>query len=108
VIRKLRLIYSDGSVGPWLVLEKNMAEFGGVTYNAERDRGRLSKQLDDVKRVMGDGNWRTLGELEAITGHTQASVSARLRDLRKPKHGANTVERQYVTQGLWRYRVVKP
>jgi len=39
-------------------------------------------------------------------GGSEASVSARLRDLRKAKFGAHTIERQRVSAGLFRYRMV--
>jgi predicted transcriptional regulator len=44
-------------------------------------------QLIAVLDVMNPGEFRTLREIEKLTGHPQASVSARLRDLRKPEHG---------------------
>lgn len=43
---------------------------------------------------MADGKWRTLQEISEITGDPEASVSARLRDLRKFEHGSNTVSRR--------------
>jgi uncharacterized membrane protein len=53
------------------------------------------------------GDWWTLAELARATGYPEASISARLRDLRKPKFGGYTVERQYVERGLFRYRVTR-
>jgi hypothetical protein len=50
-------------------------------------------------------NWRTLAEIETATGFPQASISARLRDLRKPKFGPYIVERQRRRPGTWEYRV---
>lgn len=79
--------------------------FGGVTYDEKRDGGRLFAQLADVRAAVADGAWYTLAEIAAITGHPEASVSARLRDLRKQKHGGHTVEREFVQRGLWRYRM---
>jgi hypothetical protein len=83
-------------------------DFDGKTYRPERDKDRLAHQLGMVKHLMLDGRWRTLGQVEAQTGAPQASVSARLRDLRKPKFGGYTVERRYVGEGVWEYRVLKP
>jgi hypothetical protein len=54
---------------------------------------------------MRDGRWRTLDQISAYAGGSVASVSARLRDLRKPKYGSLNVERQYLTEGCWSYRV---
>jgi hypothetical protein len=79
--------------------------FGGVTFNAARDGARLSEQLVRVFNVMADNQWRTLGELAAATNAPEASVSARLRDLRKPKFGGLTVESRFLTRGLWAYRI---
>lgn len=74
----------------------------GETFDAARDGKRLSAQAADVYALMRDGRWRTLGDISEATGHPEASVSARLRDLRGAGH---TVERAYVSRGLWRYRV---
>ena len=54
---------------------------------------------------MADGQWRTLKEIAAATGAPEASVSARLRDLRNERFGGYAVEREYIGDGLWRYRV---
>lgn len=81
--------------------------FDGATYEPEQDQGRLRRQLEAVKRVMQGGEWRTLAEIALLAGCPEASASARLRDLRKPKFGAWTVERQRVSGGLYRYRVIQ-
>ncbi len=46
-----------------------------------------------------------MAQIEAATGYPQASISARLRDLRKPRNGGYTVERSHVHRGVWAYRV---
>lgn len=84
------------------------AHFDGTTYDAPRDHGRLSAQLIAVRDLMLDGEWRTLALVEATTGHPQASISARLRDLRKEKFGRYTVERRYLGDGLYEYHVTAP
>lgn len=83
-----------------------MDEFDGETYVAERDRERLTRELDRVRLCMEDGEWRTLAVVAAATGAPEASVSARLRDLRKQRHGSRVVERRYVSNGLWSYRLL--
>lgn len=80
--------------------------FDGETYDPDRDRERLSRQLYAVLDVMKDGIWRTLPDLANATQSPEASVSARLRDLRKPRFGAHTVERQYLKKGLFQYRLI--
>jgi len=71
-----------------------------------QDRRRLGNLLDRVERLMADGRWRTLHEIQASTGGSEASVSARLRDLRKPRNGARTVNRRRMRGGTWQYRLV--
>jgi hypothetical protein len=79
--------------------------FDGDTFTPARDGDRLRCQLDAVRRLMSDGAWRTLAEIGAAVGAPEASASARLRDLRKPKFGGLAVEREYVRRGLFRYRL---
>ena len=62
--------------------------FDGDEYDHERDSKRLSHQLDTEKNFMSDGQWHTLAEISAATGAPEFSVSARLRDLRKPRFGS--------------------
>ena len=87
--------------------------FGGRTFDRDRDGKRLDKQLEYVRAVMADGEWRTLEEIARAvqtrygTYTPTPSVSARLRDLRKPQFGAGVVEREYVERGLWRYRLTR-
>ena len=82
--------------------------FDGITINDERDNGRLQAQLDRVRAVMlGSLNWWTLRDIATWTGYPEASVSARLRDLRKAKFGGYNVERKYVERGIWAYRVTR-
>jgi hypothetical protein len=72
------------------------------------DVPRLAAQTQRVYDLMRDGRWRTLGEIENATGDPQASVSARLRDFRKPSRGSHVVERRRrgePARGLFEYRV---
>jgi hypothetical protein len=79
--------------------------FDGDTYEPDRDHERLSGQLQRVYELMRDEHWRTLEAISRNTGGTEASVSARLRDLRKDKYGAHVVERRHVVGGLWEYKM---
>ena len=81
-------------------------QFDGHTYNHLQDSFRLHRQLGKVWDVMKNGAWFTLREIANQIGAPEASVSARLRDLRKPKFGSNTVEREHIGQGLYRYRSI--
>lgn len=84
-------------------------EFDGRTYQPEHDRERLNSQLRRVFDTMEDGLWRTLAEISEATGDPQASVSARIRDLRKVKFGGFSVDKRRRGEpmvGLWEYRLV--
>jgi len=85
--------------------EPSIWDFDGETYVAERDGERLGRQLKAVKAALGDHRWHTLAELARLADASEASVSARLRDLRKPRFGGYVVEREYVAGGLHRYRL---
>ena len=83
-------------------------QFDGKTYDPDFDESRLTGQLGRVYACMKDGIWRTLGEVEAATGDPQASISARLRDFRKPHCGSHTIHRRRrgdEERGLWEYRL---
>lgn len=54
--------------------------FKGSTIVISFDIERLNRQMRRIHSCMSDGAWRTLREIEAITGDGQASISARLRD----------------------------
>lgn len=80
-------------------------KFDGDTYDAKQDGPRLSGQLDRVRDLMADGDWRTLAEIATAVGGSEAGVSARLRDLRKDRFGGHVVERKRIDGGLWAYRL---
>ena len=81
------------------------ARFEGPEDNA-RDFDRLCGQIKRIYDLMKDGEWRTLAEIEGITGDPQASVSAQLRHLRKHRFGAHLVEKRRRDDGAqWEYRM---
>lgn len=83
--------------------------FNGSDYSPKHDCVRLTKQIKRVFDLMKDGEWRTLGEIESITGDGQASVSAQLRNLRKDRFGAHTVNKQIRgdrKDGLYEYKLI--
>jgi hypothetical protein len=90
------------------VVDLDKPPFGGATFDEEQDRARLTRQLDRVRSFMTRVDchdwWHTLHEISEALGYPEASISARLRDLRK--QGFN-VERRRVAgeHGLWEYRV---
>jgi hypothetical protein len=84
-------------------------EFDGETFDKAVDGSRLRRQLNSVRTLMWDEQWRTLSQIALGLGYPEASISARLRDLRKPKFGGYVVERKRATDqsGLFLYRLVR-
>lgn len=83
-----------------------LPDFDGETYEADRDKLRLTGQLRRVFKVMSDGRWHDLVEIsDRSEPCTPQSASARLRDFRKRKFGAYEVERRNVEGGQWVYRL---
>ena len=80
--------------------------FDGDDYIPERDNIRLTGQLLRIWNVVIDNQWHTLSEIAQKTNDPEASVSAQLRHLRKPRFGGDTVEREHVSNGLYKYRVL--
>lgn len=82
--------------------------FGGETYEPVRDYQRLRGQLLNVYTVMLDGKPHTLSELSEQCKGSEASVSARIRDLRKEAYGAHNVIRENLGGGRHTYRLALP
>ena len=80
--------------------------FDGHTYVHTRDSSRLGDQMAAVFDLMQDGTWRTLQQIAAAVGAPESSVSARLRDLRKPRFGGHAVNRSYLRDGIHQYQLV--
>ena len=86
-----------------------LPDHDGATYDRALDKKRLNAQTRRVYDLMRDGEWRTLRALSARTGDPEASVSARLRDLRKAKFGGFTVDRRRAADGgTFEYRLLPP
>jgi hypothetical protein len=89
------------------MIEQPSFDFDGATYEPALDRVRLNVQMRAVAALMLDGRWRTLRQISDATGSPEASVSARLRDMRKPRFGLSIVERERMgDDGLHRYRLL--
>lgn len=87
------------------------SRFEGADYETAADKIRLSKQIGRVFRCMEDGFWRTLEEIANVTGDHESSISAQLRNLRKPKFGSWTILRRPRGDrghGLYEYRLAAP
>jgi len=97
---------SDDSVSDLpLFVPADPVRFDGETFEPLRDEKRLGGQLRRVLRLMSDGAWRTLAEISLLTEAPESSVSARLRDARKERFGKHVVERRYLGNGLFEYRL---
>lgn len=81
--------------------------FDGKTYEPKRDYVRLTGLLERVYNIMWCQAWLSLDYIAKEGGGSEASVSARLRDLRKPRFGGHTIERRHVGNGLFEYRLNK-
>jgi hypothetical protein len=78
----------------------------GETFDAKRDGARLNRQMQTIYEFMADGRWHTLFQIAERTGCPEQSISARLRDLRKSKFGGYEVQRAYIANGVWQYRLI--
>ena len=86
----------------------DLFKFNGSDYVPYLDDQRLTGQLKRIFDLMKDNQWRTLSEIAAITKDHEASISAQLRHLRKPKHGNHTVDKRprgHREQGLFEYKL---
>lgn len=62
------------------------------------EREAKRKQYNSVWRYMADGRWHTLAEIADTVDAPTQSISARLRDFRKKRHGAHTVHRFQISE----------
>lgn len=83
--------------------------FDGNTFDRKRDAKRLTGLLLRVRDYMlSHEDWRTLSQIRDACGGSEASCSARIRDLRKPHYqtdGPLVVDAVCKQRGLWYYRV---
>lgn len=83
--------------------------FNGAVYEPKEDNLRLVPQYWRIFKTMKDGRWRTLAEIEEITGDPAASISAQLRHMRKPRFGSHEVNKRSRGErcaGLWEYQLL--
>lgn len=82
-----------------------MPTLAGATYVHTLDAARLNRQQAEVFALMRDGTWRTLAEISRATYNPEASVSARLRDLRRLGMTVERRRRGDPRAGLHEYRL---
>lgn len=78
-----------------------MIEGNTALKMTEQQTLRLGSGRDMVELVMSDGQARTLWEIQQAVealphgAHfSESTISARIRDLRKPQHGGHTIKRR--------------
>lgn len=77
----------------------------GATFEEARDGQRLADQGRRVLSYMLNMDCEcTLAEISNATGDPEASVSARLRDIR---HAGFVVDARHLRSGQWVYRVAR-
>lgn len=84
--------------------------FNGSDYNPALDDARLTTQMGKVYSFMSDSQWHTLQEIAKAIDEPEASISAQLRHLRKPRFGNYIVSKQRrgdQHSGLFEYRLLK-
>ncbi len=90
--------------------EDQEPDFDGETYDPPIDHKRLTTQLGRVRQVLlaasRSGVWYTLRDLSDECNAPEASISARIRDLRKSKFGGYKVDhRRKDRRGTWEYQI---
>jgi len=97
-------VFSEPTVG--FAMPGDGPHHDGVTYEPPKDHQRLNAQTLRVFQAMRRGGWWTLRQLSDETGAPEASVSARMRDLRKPQFGGHFIVRARVgDSGLFKYQL---
>jgi hypothetical protein len=96
-------------------LAAHLEPFGGDSYVAALDRERLSLQIERVLSFALGVRWKTLSEMKSElekvyfpTKFPEQSISARLRDLRKPPYLCRLEKRRRGTGGTFEYQLFPP
>jgi hypothetical protein len=94
--------------------------FAGAAYVPSHDKARLSVQVERIRSYMLGVEWRTLREIKtaleniyAPTVFPESSISAQLRNLKKPGYCYRLLKRRRVGvhgpgAGIWEYRLLQP
>lgn len=84
------------------------ARIDGAFYNPSLDEQRLTTQMERVRRELSDGRWHTAQHIADRTHAPLTSVSAQIRNLRKPENGGYHIEtKRDGDTGLFLYRMVR-
>jgi hypothetical protein len=86
----------------------------GIPSETAATRSQREVLRDVMLSAAECGGWLTLRELSKLTNYGEASISAQLRHLRKPKYGSFVIDKQvrqddmdhvYVHGAVWEYRL---
>ena len=80
-------------------------DFDGDDYVADRDNARLTNQIDKVRMYMENAGYLTVKQIAADLKQPEPSVSAQIRNLRKDRFGARTVNREYRGNGCYAFKL---
>jgi hypothetical protein len=93
---------------------------GAQNYDVAMIGARAQTQMEVIRDVLlssaecarsqeGSGSgWLTLGEIAELTAYSETSISAQLRNLRKPKFGGYAIEKRWRRRrggAQWEYRM---
>jgi hypothetical protein len=118
-----RALDSQRSAGPSSFgTSMDVCTTAATASSAEEDETQLAAIRELMQRSFARGIWLTLGEIAEVTEFAEASISAQLRHLRKPRHGGHRVEKRRRPHGaaaaapkiwdarrgpvIWEYRVL--
>lgn len=87
------------------------ADLWSQRIHAYAERKPMGRQLKAVRDILSDGDWWTFDRLKVSMlnsgiGISEAGVSARLRDLRKPCYGGHVIDRRATgRKGIFEYKM---
>jgi hypothetical protein len=96
---------TDGNYEFWLPRE----EFQRRTQpEVKHSRRKLSSKMEAVLEYMQDNQWHTIKQIsEAVSyGPAESGLTAGIRALRKPEFGSHNIEKRYIGESLYEYRLV--
>jgi hypothetical protein len=94
--------------------------FGGAGYDPQFDRARLTLQVERIRSYMLLAGWKTLRGIKtdlerayAPAVFPESSISAQLRNLKKPPYSHRLDKRRRAGvhgpgAGIWEYRLLAP
>jgi len=63
-------------------------------------------QLQQVKAIMLSKEWVTLYDMAKLIGASDAGISARVRDLKKPQYGRHIIVKRKKSANTYEYRLI--